>query len=513
MLGIEFTKEFIHIFSLAVQKNSVRVEKIFHLDMPQNGYTSGMLINNDHSISDLIADTLKENKIHDKKVIVSVSGVDCMNEEFSLPKDKPKNMSGMVEQELLKRRRLTAQYLFDYTEIGEDFEKPGFVKIRAALCPKTLVNNYYDVLKKAGLVPLGFDLINHSMEFLANKSGISISQEIFILACINHDEIHFTYCGRNEQPYYRHAFIKQEDMLDESMFVLSASSKFNLGLDMQDKLVETVIENITRLTRFHSQRHPEVPINGIRVYGDYDDISSLCERIQNAVGITTQPFNILSSITTLSGKGISFIKGSINVLGSVIAVSDNEQTYDFFKKLQDSKEEKGSNLFWIPTMIAIILAALVVCAYSFINTKNKELEADLTDIEAYVYDQNLQDAYDVTQDYLDDINSYLMYDDKVQIYIDTISNKKRFESEILHTIDSYVTDDVEITAMSFKNDAILLSCVSDTKYAPAEFTSSLSAIDGFSDVSYTGFQAMEQSEDTTYSFSVEIILDREDGDE
>lgn len=512
ILAVEFTKEYIHLFSVDVKRGSACVEKVFHLDMPQNGYSGGMLINNDHSISELIANTLKENKIHDKKVVVSVSSVDCLTEEFSLPKEKKKIMDGMVEQELLKRRRLTAQYLFDYTIMGDDLTKTNFALIRAVLCPKTLVNNYYDVLKKAGLTPICFDLTNHSMEFMTQKSGLSLSQEIYILACINQDEIHFTYCGRNEEPYYRHAFIKQEEMLDESMFVLSANNKFNLGMDPQEKLVDTVIENVTRLTRFHSQRHPEIPISGIRIYGDYKDIPSLCDRIQNTVGIPTQSFNILSSITNLSGRGETRIWGSINVLGTALSIVDNNNNYDFFEKLNKSKDEKGSNLFWLPTILAIVFAAVIICLYSYMNTKNLALQKEIDEVAEFVNNPSMQLTYGMTQDYLDDIDSLISYSDKMQLYVDTISERERFGTDIIELIDKYVTEDVEITALSFQNNEIVLSCISDTKYAPSEFTSKLSTLDEFENVTYSGFQAIETGDGTSYSFSVEIELWKEEDD-
>lgn len=511
---MEFTGEFIHIFHMTVKNNRSMVEKALHLPMPQNCYVNGMIINNDRSVSELILSTLKEEKIRDKKVVVSVSGNDCLTEEFSIPNDKKqKVIDGMVENELQKRRKLNANFIYDYVVLGEDPLQQGNLKIKVVLCPKALINNYYDVLKKSGLEPYKFDLTSHSMELLAEKSCLSTSQEISILACINQDELHFIYCGRNEEPYYRHETISKDDMLEESMFVLSASSKFNLGLDSKENLAETVLENITKLTRFHSQRHPDLNINAIYVYGDYPDIPTLCDRITNGIGIPARSYNPISSINSLKTRMVDHLSGGVNVIATVLSLLDPKfKNYEFFEEFEQSKQEKGSNLFWIPTMIAIVLAVVAIWLTQIYNIKNKKLEAAIEDEQNFLINEYNIQAYSDIQEQLNEIDYRYSYNDRAVDYVDFFQNNNRLGREEYKLIDSMVTDDIKVNGVSFTDGIITLSCTGSSQYSPATFTEALSLRDEFSNVTYTGFTAVEQYDGKDlYSFTVTMKLAQKGG--
>lgn len=514
LLAMEFTSEFIHIFQMTVKNGRSTLEKALHLPMPQNCYTNGMIINNDRSVSELILSTLKEEKIRDKKVVVSVSGNDCLTEEFSIPFDKKqKVIDGMVENELQKRRKLNANLIYDYVVLGDDPLQQGYIKIKVVLCPKALINNYYDVLKKAGLEPFKFDLTNHSMEFLAEKSCLSTSQEISILACINQDELHFIYCGRNEEPYYRHATITKDDMIEESMFVLSASSKFNLGTDKKETLTETVIENITKLTRFHSQRHPDLNINSIYLYGDYPDITTLCDRITNGVGVPARAYNPVSSINTLTSRLTEQLTGSMNVIGTVLSLFDPRfKNYEFFEEFEESKQEKGGNLFWIPTMVSIVIAVCVIWVAQIYNIRNKNLTNNIEELQDYLINEYNIQAYDSIQDYLDEIDARYQYNDRAVAYVDYFKNNNRLGKEEYDLIDSMVTPDVKINGVTYNRGVITLGCLGKTQYSPATFTQALSLRDEFTNVTYTGFTAIGRDrEEELYSFTVTMNLTQKGG--
>lgn len=517
LLAIEFTGEYIHILHIHTKNNLNYVDKVMHIPMPQNCYMNGMLINNDHSISDLIAEKLKEEKIRDKKTVVSASGNDCLIEEFSVLNDKKtKVVDGMVEQELIKRRKLNANYIFDYVVIGPDPLQEGYIKVKVVLCPKAFISNYHDVIKKAGLEPYKLDLISHSMEFLAEKSKLSLADEISILACINQDDLHFIYCGRNEEPYYRHATIKKDDMLEESMFVLSASSKFNLGLDSEENLAETVIENLSKLTRFHSQRHPDLSISAIYVYGDYSDVPTLCDRITNAIGIKARTFNPISSINNLSMRSAEPLSGSINVMGTVLTLFDpRTKNFGFFEELEALKKEKNSDLFWLPTMISIILAAVLVCIFQVYNIKNKTLENAINDEEQFVKNEYNIQTYETINGYLEEITSRYEYNDRAVGYVGYFENVNRLGKEEYEIIDSMVSDDVYVDSLTYNSGTVSIHCIGTSQFTPSAFAERLSMLENFDDVAYTGYITSMQYDtgNNLYSFSINMNLSQQQLDD
>lgn len=508
VLAMEFTSEFIHILQIESKPGMTKIIRALHLEMPQNCFNNGMLVNNDRSVSDLIATTLKEEKIKEKKAIVAVSSVDCMTEEFSIPNSKPKFIEGMVEQELQKRRKLSNSYIYDYVILGEDPLKEGFLSIRAVLCPKSLVNNYYDVLKKAGLSPMALDLTSHAMQFIAEKGSLTKSNEISILACINKEEIHFIYCGRNEEPYYRHAFIKQDNSIDESMFILSANNKFNFLNDDKDNLIENVIENITKLTRFHSSRHPDLDIKSIYIYGDYADIGLLCDRVTNSVGIPARNYTVVSSINKLQYFGSEPIKGSVNVLGTVLALYEpKDRNFEFFERLQASKKEKGSDLFWIPTIIAVFLALLVIVSYFFVNSSNKKKQAEIDELDKYVYDENNMERYYLLQGDLEAIDAIYEYNERADVLKEAIKDIDRFDSPLIKKVNDKVIEGVSINTFNYNEGEILISCVGKTQTSAADFTRELSKLEEFSEVTYSGFvSSVDTLGEVTYSFNIVLKI-------
>lgn len=513
VLSIEFNSEHIHLYVLDVQKTQAKIERAISLDMPANAYSSGMLINNDRSVSDLISAAVKEAKIKEKKTILAISGLDCMTEEFSVPDGKPKEIDGMVEQELAKRRKLNANYIYDYIILGKDPLKAEFISVRVVLCPKALINNYYDVVSKSGLIPYRIDLISHSMELLAKKSGLANSADISIMACINKDEVHFIYCGRNEEPYYRRASIKTEEGFEESMFVLSANSKFNLGFDDEENQIETIIENITKLSRFHSQRHPDLNISNIYVYGDYDNLPVLCDRIENAVGIPSKIFNVVNAIPDLGSKMNEPLTGSVNVIGNALALLDPlDVNFEFFEKIEEAKQEKGNSLFWLPAVVSVCLAALVVMGFSFVKIQNTRMEKRIEAAEEFSLNPDVMEAYYKTNFYLDNIDDANDYNVRGENYIDALKKGYKFKTDILKTIDKNTIPGVTVYSVSCTDDTISLGCYGDTQYSPSEFAKVLSGLSEFSDVTYTGFNTTGNYEgNKVYAFNITMNINKEGG--
>ncbi len=506
-LSMQFTANFIEIYQMEVNGRNAVVHNSLYVPMPANTYASGMLINNDLRISELLSNTLKEEKIKDKKVVVTVTPTDCLTEEFSLPKGKQRVLDGMVQQELQKRRKLNANYIYDYIVLGDDPLKNGCVLIRAVLFPKNLIANYFDVIKKAGLEPYRIDLISHSMELLAERSGLLSSNEISILACINEDEIHFLYCGKNEEPYYRHAVIEQGDSLEESMFVLSAATKIDLGIDKDENLIEKVIENVTRLSRFHSQRHPDVNIRGVLIYGNYPNITTLCDRVTHGVGIPAKVYNPAGSITGLTirqGRGIT---KDITSIGLSLFISDQSQQYQFFDEFLKQKEGKHRDLMLLPIVIALFAALVVVVLYQRQVRENKRLANEIEDLEITINDPNLLYEYYTIDAAIIEADKASRYADRGEAYQAKLTDGSRFKSDYIRIIDKNTPEGVEISEYSLNDGQITITCTGNNQYLPAAFTEILSNLPEFCEVTYGGFQQMLTFEgNSIYSFEITVTI-------
>lgn len=507
ILSIEFTANYIYLYEQKVGGRNVTVEKKYRLDMPPNAYYNRMLVNNDRSISDVIKNCVAENRITGRKVVLAIPNTDCMVEEFSVLDGKRKELDGMVEQELRKRHKLSADYLYDYVILGPDPVKDGFLKIQVTLCVKAMVRNAYDVIKKAGLTPYKIVFINHAMEELAQRYGLTDAPESSLIACINQDEAHFLYVGHKEEPYYRYSKLKSSQKAEENLFVLSSFDNRTEETDYDDVIRHKVTEDLTRLVRFHLQRYPNKELAGIYLYGSYERLPELAEYLGDTMNSPVE----LYELPQTGGNVRYAIKEEEYAYNGVAAalslINGKGVQYDFFAKLEEARAGERDKLLLTPSIVAAALLILVLLVTLFNKYTTASVLRQTEELTARLSGEELQKQYIEKNSMIEECGAYTAYNNQVNAAIELLETMPRFESDVFRTVDEIRPDGIRITGYAFKEGQLSLGCFAADQYAPAEFAKILQESGAYREVGYSGFQKnTDPLGEETYSFTINIKL-------
>lgn len=505
-LSLEFTADYIYLYEQDIRKKEIVAEKKYRIDMPPNAYYNRMLLNNDRSISDAIKNCVSEHRIRNRKVVLIVSGTDSMVETFSVLAGSKKQIDGMVEQELRKRHKLHADYLYDYIVMGEDPLKEGFIKIQVTLCAKAMIRNTYEIIRKAGLIPYRIVFMSRAMEELADSCGLTQAQESSILACIHGDEAHYLYVGHGLEPYYRHGKLQSEQKAEENLFVLSSINNRKEEADSDAVLQQKVQEDLMRLERFHQQRYPNKEIAHIYLYGSYGKISDAAKHLQTALGIPVEPLRAAQ----IQGVHYAFQEEEYAHNGVAAAMSlsaAKEAQYDFFGRLEETRIGDKDKMLFLPSMLAGAILIAVLSAALINKYQNTVLSGQADELAEFLSGEDLQRQFQEKDHMIETCSAYAAYNNRVAAAIDLLESMPRFESSILRVIDRLKPEGTVITGYSFKEGTVSLGCYAKDQYAPAEFARILEESGQYEEVGYTGFRKNTgPMGEINYSFTINIKL-------
>lgn len=506
VLSIEFTSDYIYLYKMDIAKKEVVLEGKYRTNMPPNAYFNRMLINNDRGISDAIRNCISEHGIKYKKTVVTIPNTDSMVEEFSVLGGSKKQMDGMVEQELRKRHKLNADYLYDYIILGDDPLKPGFIRIQVTLCVKAMIQNIYEVIKKAGLIPHKIVFTNHAMKKVAEVSGLMRALKSSIIACINPDEAHFLYVGHGEEPYYRYSRLKVENKVEENLYVLSNINNVVEENNDEDVIFRKIQGDLSRLERFHTQRHPDERLEHIYLYGSYDKIPGLAEELTDFLNIQVLPFSLQDEIVELR---YMFVEDeyTCNAVVAAMSLRAGSGEYDFFGKYEETRNGGRDNSTYLPVMVGGVLLVLVLGATLITRMQGNAVRNDTAKLTAYLMDEEVQRAYAEKNQMIEECGRYTRYNSQVAAAIELLENMPRFESGIFREIDRIKPLDVVITGYSYSNGTVNLGCYAQGQYTPAEFAKALKESGNYADVIYNGFNKSQGIlGEEYYTFNIAITL-------
>lgn len=505
ILSIEFTANYIYLYEQKCKKSGVTVEKKYRIEMPTNTYYNRMLINNDRRISDAIKNCILEHKIKTKKVILVAPSTDCMIENMSILEGSKKQIAGMVEQELRKRHKLNTDYIYDYVVLGPDSVKEGFLNIQVTLCVKAMIQNAYDIVKKAGLVPYKIVFVNNVVEDLAKHYQLTEASESSVIACINEDEAHFLYVGYGQEPYYRYSKIKTEQRTEENFFILSNINQTEDDTDYGALLRRKVTEDITRLMRFHSQRYPGKEIANIYLYGNYGELNDLTAYLGEFLSIPTSLLQMEKDIPEVTYK---FEEEECTYNGVAAAISfakNKEDQYDFFERLEEQQAGNKDKFLFVPTIISVLIL-LIILFFTYNNRKDAALlESQTQELNEYLASQEIKQAYEEKNAMIELCGVYTKYNNQVAEAIELLETMPRFDSELIQGVNRKKPEGTVITSYIFQDGLLNIGCYANDQYAPAKFAKVLEESEKYEEVSYSGFQKNKGLYgEENYSFTITI---------
>lgn len=506
ILSIEFTAEHIHIVEEDVNAKSITVKRFIEIPMPDGSYLNGVIVNT-AAVAAAIQVAVKEHRIHTKKSIVTVSGVDILRKEFQVPSGNNKHTRGMVENELNKAGMLRSDYLFDYIikkNIQKDQAKSETMQnVDVYLMPRALVNNYLTTLRRAGLTPYRIETVSNSMERLAFLLKVADGDDMSILCCAERDQIGLLFTGAGTKMIYRSTQIKAEDTIEENAFIVSAVQSLNREVDPIAIALEEIVENVSKLVQFHSQTGKKNKVGQILMYGDLSRDSQFLSRIENATGITTIKCDFPDHVTFAGPGDLTCLNAIGASAGGLYEVAE-EKDIDFFPLMKEKKAEKTTKKDLIPLAAGMGLILILSGIYALQSSSNMTVEASVQVSQDFINDPENQKLFQKAKALQDYTISLAEYNETCNQYIDVIKNTRRLESNDFNELDAKKPEDVTIKSYGYSNGEITISCDTTNQDGASAFAKILSDSGLYTDVKYTGFSS-GSSEDGSANYTFQLV--------
>lgn len=506
ILSIEFTSEYIYLAETSTSGETIKIGTHVKVPMPDGAYVNG-IVSNTAAVAAAISSAVKENHIRSKKVTVLVSGMDLMQREFSVPAGKSKQTNVMVEHELERMGLMRPEYIFDYCA-SIDFEQENMQNIHAYLLQKALVQNYETTIRRAGLIPYRMELTNIAMECLMLALSLDEKSEMSILCCAEKDQIVFLFGGNESKLVYRFVQIRKEDAIEESAFIVSAVQTIMSPNDPTEKVLESVIENVSKLAQFHMQKSGDVKIGQILMFGGMAGNDKLLDQIETATGIETRRCELPDCV---NGAGLEDSHEFLNIVGAsagMLKDIGDDKNVNFFEVLRCKSKKQGvTRKDLIPLTTGLLIICCATLFYPIISGQNTKLEEAIAADQQYMDQADKQKAYNDQLKIKEYTSGLRTYNETCDEYIEIIQGARRLEAADIRKISGIAGDSIVIKTFSFSDSTLRIACEATSRDGAASFAKKLTDANIFTDVVYQGFTEGKNAEgNTAYVFNIECIL-------
>lgn len=158
------------------QGGKVRVNNMFLTQLPLGTYENGLI--KDYAVmKDLITAALKQHKVKEKEVVLTIESTDIIKREMTIPKVEAQDMIDLITYEVSQYLPIDVNnYVLQYKVMGE--EKQGekeLCQILLGAMPVEMAKSHFDLLKSVGLTPLVMDIHSNALGKLVSyiKYGVS----------------------------------------------------------------------------------------------------------------------------------------------------------------------------------------------------------------------------------------------------------------------------------------------------------------------------------------------------
>jgi len=238
------------MFAIDFGARSIKVAKVhktsdgYELDnygitlSPEGAIANGEILN-PIVVADALIELLKDSSIRDRKAIIAITGQKVIVREIVFPLMEDKELMAGVMWEAPKYVPYDLdESIIDAEKVEEFVEKDGnkMMKVILVAAPKTTIQPYMEVLKKARIIPKIVDVVS-SANIRAFKNNLSDKKEeekessiIDIILSIGASNTILTLVGENNLKFTRDILVGGSDITK------AIAKSLNISFDEAEKL-------------------------------------------------------------------------------------------------------------------------------------------------------------------------------------------------------------------------------------------------------------------------------------
>ncbi len=502
MLSIDITDRQIKLVIGMHSGNKVRVQdadiRELTLGSVSNGYITDVPM-----VAAELNDIIKSKGIKDKDAIVSITSSSIVYKELLLPKPKSLKNTVAIEAMIQSNMGVNTEYNISYTIAGEveDEEKNKMIKVIASACPQRLVDGYVRLFSHIGLSLRAVNISNNSVTRLIVNTPKMADRMPLLLIQIDKNFLNMNLYEDNQIVFSRFFNIDPADYDNAPDYVTKA-----------------VYDNLFRMIQFIKSRKGAKPLKEIMFYGDIQNFIEL----SNAISSFNVPAYVLATPSTvITMAEIDFTKYA-NAIGAIYRRNKDLEHINLLEA-SSAKESKGMNGYLLGLVGSCAAAAALVFGVGMIfDIINNNTQDKIKAIQAQIDDPVLQRnnaIVDARYSMLQGFESYNASMDQVKLLFNFMPKatsdvyNKAIEPINPKLNTGVLKEDQELYVLNFSVNDYNVSidfigkCIGDPSEIPSKYAQYLTekVLNGygepyFCDVSYTGFDKTNSSENIIYTY-------------
>lgn len=498
-LAVKFSSDSINIAELKTD-SGIHIQKCIRGKMPEGAFLNGIVINTS-LVAEALRELLKEHKVLTKKAILCVSGIDIIHKEIKIPKSAKRHIRGLLKNELTRTDTLKKGYLFDFIP-GEENGTEELSNYMVYQLPAELIRNYEQTLKRAGLIMERIEPISRSMEKLSLLLGLEKRENLTILVDAESSALDILMTGSGMKSVYRNVQVKEES-IEENVFIVSAIQNIAANTDPLERVQDQLVETISRLIQFQSQKSRGRVVDQILVYGGVAEKKGFIEKIGFRTGIRTELCQLPANISRNARTGNQEALMPYSTFGAVCGKLVGEKKQLAFTDLLDEAEVMTLK-DRIPLFAGLVCLVAFSVFYAVMATGNNRLEQENEQKTAQIENISNSEEYLRRKTVQEKLTKLVAYNENCKTCISVLEQTEQFSPDSFIRIDALVPEGIAIIGYEYEGNTVRFSCTAANQDGPADFARIVSNAGVFEKVDYTGFSAYREIDSTTYySFQLE----------
>ncbi len=344
LVSIDLGSKNIHLVSGRQKGDLLEVDTALTVPTPNGAIKDGR-IDDIHSLKSVLKDVFAKNKIKNKRVVLTIQSTTIITRDILLPTIKPEELKTMVTYEIEQYLPIVAsEYVIEYTfleEIFEDNVKKS--KLRVAAMPQVMVDNYFNLLKEAGLKPVALDIHANTVSKLFSNNMMSGQQgytmgKTYALIDLGHHSITVHILSNGKVDFSRIITLGGRDIDAEISVSFSLSlekaeeKKIKDGrLDQKDRetlqvelfndmlrsKIDIWVTEIQKIFQYYISRNTGNRIESVFIFGGTSRMKGAVEYLEQALNIKVRK---IENIACIKANSLPMLNSDIyiNALGGLI---------------------------------------------------------------------------------------------------------------------------------------------------------------------------------------------------
>lgn len=497
MISIDITDRQIKLVRGVHSGSKVRVQdadmRDLTLGMVSNGYITDVPM-----VAAELNDIIKSKEIKEKDAIVSITSSSIVYKELLI--NKPKNMKNTVAIEAMIQAEMgvSNEYNISYTIAGEaeDEEKNKKLKVIATACPQRLVDGYVRLFSHLGLSLKAVNISNNSVTRLIVNTPKMADRMPLLLIQIDKSFLNMNLYEDNQIVFSRFFNIDPSDYDNAPDYVTRA-----------------VYDNLFRMIQFIKSRKGAKPLKEIMFYGDIQNFIEL----SNAISSFNVPSFVLATPSTvITMAEIDFTKYA-NAIGAIYRRNKDLEHINLLEA-SSAKESKGMNGYLLALAGSCLgAAALIFAIYAVLGVFKGNIDNEIKAVQKKIDAPEVQAAVEIVDQRQKMLSGFESYNSSIEHTTQLFNFMPKADSYVLDKLREPIAEiapekgDVELQLMEVNISGYSVTavfsglCKGDPSAIPSTYVEKLvtEVKDKYGDpyfqnVSYTGFEKVNVSEENAY---------------